>query len=128
MEHRWGERIAIDIPIRLTLTRSKVVGIGRLTNLSLSGGLISSAVELRVLSHIHIALRGPRLPKSEALNIAAFVSRRGEHEFGIEWLEFAPPAIAEIVRMTTLRSKARVPQAMPADFYSTIRQTLITGP
>jgi hypothetical protein len=88
----------------------------------------SGAAELRLLSRIHIALRGPRLAKSEALNIAAFVTRRGEHGFGIEWLEFAPPAIAEIVRMTTLRPKARVPQAMPAYFYSTIRQTLITGP
>jgi hypothetical protein len=116
MEHRWGERIAIDIPIRLTLTRSKLVGIGRLRNLSLSGGLISSAVELRIMCHIQIVLKSPRLPQSEAINVAAFVSRCGDRDFGIEWLEFAPPAIANIVRMMTLRPRDRLPLPIQAHF------------
>jgi hypothetical protein len=114
MEHRWGQRIATDITIRLTLARSALVSIGRVTNLSLSGGLITGAVELRVFSRIQVVFKYSQFPKHEAPIIAAYVTRQCEHGCGIEWLEFAPPAVAEIVRMTTLRPQARVPQLMRA--------------
>jgi hypothetical protein len=112
MEHRWGQRITIDIPIRLTLMRSALVSIGRLTNLSLSGGLITGAVELRIFSRIQIAFKLSQFPKHNVPVVAAYVTRRSEHGIGIEWLEFAPPSIAEIVRMATLRPHARLPQFM----------------
>jgi PilZ domain len=114
MEHRWGERIATDIPIRLTLARSTLIGLGRLINLSLSGALIDTSVELRVFSRIQVVLKPPQFSKTEPANIAAYVTRRHDGAFGVEWVEFAPPAVTEIVRMTTLRSAASVPQLMQA--------------
>jgi hypothetical protein len=114
MEHRWGSRIVTDIPIRLVREPSGVVSIGRLIDVSFSGGLIIGAVGFRVFSHIQIVLRPSQFSKSEAPVVFAYVTRQWEHELGIEWLEFAPAAIAKIVRMTTDQRHTSVPQLMRA--------------
>jgi hypothetical protein len=45
MEHRWGRRFPVNLPVRLTLS-SGVVGWGRVRNLSMTGAFLQSALPL----------------------------------------------------------------------------------
>ena len=92
MEHRWGSRIQIDRPL---LWASQVFGerIGRLSNLSLSGALVKVDFDLRPLTRVSVMLElgTPR--------IDAYVTRRTSDAVGIEWCEFAPRPVADLLRV-----------------------------
>ena len=95
MEHRLGARIAINIPIRWQTKNHSWMSIGRLTNVSLSGGFIAD-FDLRLLSRIQVTFQLPAQPV--ATTISAYVSRRCAEGSGIEWCEWAPSAIMRLVR------------------------------
>src|ERR1700728_1490372 len=88
MEHRWGTRIAVHIPVRVTAAYSSVVRIGRLTNLSLSGGFITG-FGFRPLSRIHVSMEYPWPLQRPVEKLAAIVARVCEEGAGIVWCEFA---------------------------------------
>jgi hypothetical protein len=100
MEHRWGTRIAVHIPVRVTAENSSVVRIGKITNLSLSGGFISG-FGFRPLSRIHVSLEYPLPLQRPVDRLAAFVARVCEGGAGIVWCDFAPRTVAEILRAKT---------------------------
>lgn len=97
MEHRWGERFAVDIVVRLG-SRPYTVRTGRLIDLSMSGGSITIGMDLRVLSRIQVALVLPaRLSRATPV-ISAYVARRHRDGVGVEWCDFAPQAVVELLR------------------------------
>lgn len=100
MEHRWGTRIAVHIPVRLTATRYSVARIGRLTNLSLSGGFIPG-VSLRPHAPIHVTFEYPLALLSSVEKLPALVARVCEEGAGVIWCDFAHPAIIQILRAIT---------------------------
>ena len=102
MEHRWGERVGVDLPVRIT-GHPFSVRTGRLHNLSVSGALVEMDFEPRVLSRIQVAIVLPLWPKHDAPVIEAYVARKYKHKFGIEWCEFAPAAIGELLRAVASR-------------------------
>jgi PilZ domain len=102
MEHRWGERVAVDFPIRVSALRFSVRE-GRLADLSVSGALVKAELEARVLSRIQIALILPLWLKHESPMVEAYVARKHGKEFGIEWCEFAPRAVSELLRAVATR-------------------------
>ncbi len=71
-----------------------LVSIGRLTNVSLSGGFIAD-FDLRVLLPIEVALEVPGQPTATA--IPAYVTRRSAAGSGIEWFEWAPLVIRDLL-------------------------------
>jgi hypothetical protein len=97
MEHRWGKRLAVDIPVRLSLPLLSAKR-GRLTNVSLSGGFITTLVDVRILCRMLVAFEGPWLAQHDAVTVAAYVARRDENGFGVEWCEFAPAVVVELVK------------------------------
>jgi hypothetical protein len=99
MENRLGERVAIQLAIRLTSTRPQLISIGRLKNVSRSGALIGGC-DLQLYSLIHVILQFPGPKKSDEA-IAAYVTRLGNDGVGVEWCEFAPPAVAELMQTPT---------------------------
>jgi PilZ domain len=102
MEHRWGERVGVDIPVRIT-GHPFTVRTGRLYNLSVSGAFIWADVDVRPLSRILVAIELPHRPKSDAPMIPAFVTRKLKDGIGIEWCEFKPPAISRLLQSSTAR-------------------------
>jgi hypothetical protein len=98
MEHRLGRRVAVDIPVRLNLSFFGAQH-GRLINLSLSGGFITTPLELRVLSRLQVFIEMPGLERDEQDSIAAYVARKADHGIGVEWCEFAPVSVAALLRM-----------------------------
>jgi hypothetical protein len=107
MEHRWGERVQVDFPVRVMAHRFSVRE-GRLADLSVSGGRVKADFEARVLSRIQIAIDLPLWPKHDSPLVEAYVTRRYKHEFGVEWCEFAPHAVCELLRAIVTRPHAHL--------------------
>jgi hypothetical protein len=112
MEHRWGERVGVDIPVRVT-GHPFTVRTGRLYNLSVSGAFIRADLDVRPLSRILVAIDLPHRPKSDAPMIPAFVTRKLKDGIGVEWCEFKPPAISRLLQSSTARH-FRLKRAGPA--------------
>jgi hypothetical protein len=100
-EHRWGERVRVDIPVR-------VLGIGRdaencrLKNLSLSGALVMSDQDLVLPLLIDVCIERP-FQMALACVVKARVSRKVTHGVGIEWCDFSPPIVRDLLRSPTMR-------------------------
>jgi len=107
MEHRWGERVQVDFPVRVIAHRFSVRD-GRLADLSVSGALVKAEFEARLLSRIQVAIDLPLWPKHESPIVEAYVARRYKHEFGIEWCEFAPRAVSDLLRAVVTRPHAHL--------------------
>ena len=101
MEHRWGERIRVDIPVKIS-GHPFNVRVGRLANLSVSGAFLEADFDLRMLSRIQVTIDLPRV-KHEAPFIPAYIARKYKGGIGIEWCEFAPQPISELLHMLSIR-------------------------
>ena len=92
----------VDFPVRVITHRFSVRG-GRLADLSVSGALVKADFEARMLCRIQVAIDLPLWPKHDSPIVEAYVARRHKHEFGIEWCEFAPRAVSELLRAVITR-------------------------
>jgi PilZ domain len=104
MEHRWGERVRVNIPVHMSARG--VAGIdGSIKNLSLSGALMKSDCELRLHSLIEVHIKLPA--SSQRVDIVkAQVSRKLEQYVGIEWCDFAPAIVKDLLRSSSVRFPA----------------------
>jgi hypothetical protein len=100
MDTRWGERVQVDFRVRMTAHRF-AVRKGRLTDLSVSGASIESSFEPRLQprlqSRIEIAVVSPLRPKYKA-----------PEGIGVEWCEFAPRAVSDLLRSIVKRPHVRI--------------------
>jgi hypothetical protein len=100
IDHRWGERFRVDIPVRVTIQALSGID-GRLKNLSLSGALLNACFDLRVHSLIEISIVTASLPRPSP--VKAYVTRKRHQDVGIEWCEFAHPAVKDLLRAPALQ-------------------------
>jgi hypothetical protein len=96
IEHRWGERFPVDLPVQVAVRTLSGID-GRLKNLSLSGALIEADFVLRLHSVIEIRMRLPTPSQRDAI-LKAHVIRKINAEVGVEWCDFAPSAVKELLR------------------------------
>jgi hypothetical protein len=108
MEHRWGERVQVDFPVRVTALRRFSVREGRLEDLSVSGAWVEADLDARLLSRIQVAIILPLWSKHESPLVEAYVTRKLKSGFGIEWCEFAPPAVSNLLRTIVARPHTRL--------------------
>lgn len=102
IEHRWGERVRVNIPVQVAALT--LVGIdGRLKNLSLSGALLKAELDLRLHSIIEVSLNLP-LPIVAGALIKAHVTRKLKEDVAVEWCEFAPSVVKELLRSPVVRA------------------------
>jgi hypothetical protein len=99
MDHRWGRRVQVEFPVRVAAHRFAVRD-GRLIDLSVSGAFIEADLDARVLSRVQVTLILPAYPRHEAPMIEAYVARKHRHGIGVEWCEFAPRAVRDLLRET----------------------------
>ena len=81
MEHRWGTRTSVDIPVRLRCRASNFMD-ARLVNISLSGALIRTEMVLAPFAPVDITLNECTVP--------SFVVRMGSAGIGVEWSDRLP--------------------------------------
>ena len=99
-ESRWGERVKVNIPVQVSAD-AFVGAEGRMKNLSLSGALMKANVDLGLHSLVEVSVKTP-LPPQRAETIAAYVSRRTKDGVGVEWCEFAPSVIKDLLRSPSI--------------------------
>jgi hypothetical protein len=101
LEHRWGERVRVNIPVRVEVAASSEAD-GCMKNLSLSGALMESDCDLSLYSLIEVTIALPP-PASRTAVVKALVSRKFKEGFGLEWHEFAPSIIKDLVRSALMQ-------------------------
>jgi hypothetical protein len=100
MEHRWGERVRVNLQVYVSA--GALAGFdGCMKNLSLSGALMKSDWDLRLHSLIEVHIKLPPSPHVDI--VKAQVSRKLEEGVGIEWCEFAPTIIKDLLRSQLVR-------------------------
>ena len=102
MEHRWGERILMNMPVQVSADQAAGIR-GRMRNLSLSGALLRVDAHLRLNALIEVSVELPQPSQLPAI-LLAHVSRKGEEDVGIEWCEFAPIVVKDLLRSFSIRS------------------------
>jgi hypothetical protein len=87
MEHRWGQRVPLDLPVRLELT-GELLAHGTLQDASISGGYIATDTKFPVLAAVEVVVRTP----AGRVALPACVVRRADGGLGVEWrdMECAP--------------------------------------
>jgi hypothetical protein len=86
----------VNIPVRVETT-GLPTGDGYMKNLSLSGAFVDTDCDLRIRTVIEVSIALPP-PSSCTTVIRAHVVRKIEEGVGIEWSEFAPSIIKDLVR------------------------------
>jgi hypothetical protein len=87
MEHRWGNRVPTDLPVRISCAH--LTGNGTLRNLSVSGAFIETSLPLASLAMVRVRIpRDPHDSTAPAI-VWGFVARRDSRGIGIEWCELA---------------------------------------
>lgn len=99
-EHRWGERIPVNIPVQVAVPASPAVE-GHLRDLSLSGALMTANREFRLHTVIKVSIKHP--PNESGAEIMAQVTRKLKDAVGLEWCEFAPRAVKDLLRSAPIR-------------------------
>jgi hypothetical protein len=113
MEHRWGERFAVDFAVRIA-ARPYTVRAGRLVDLSISGARIQTACELRNLVRVQIAIALPNQFEHPIPMVAAYVVRRHGDGVCVEWCDLAPKPVVELLkRVKAQHPRRRVPVLSP---------------
>ena len=99
-ESRWGDRVKVNIWVRLSM--GTMAGTeGCMSNLSLSGALVKANVDLGLHSLIEVSITMP--PPRRVEVIRAYVSRKLDEGIGVEWGDFAPAVIKDILRSLAMR-------------------------
>jgi hypothetical protein len=115
MEHRWGQRLAVDLAIRVA-ARPYKVRAARLVDLSVSGAYIEVCADLRLLSRVRIALALPDRLTHPTPMVPAYVARKGKDGVGLEWCESAPKAVLELLRYAAAHRHDRHGAAEPGRY------------
>jgi len=113
MDNRLGERVPTNLVIRLVSTRPRSIAVGLLKDLSRSGALIVNC-DLQLFSLIHVVLQ-PHQGSNDEEAIAAYVTRTCDGGIGVEWCEFAPPAVADLLRAAAASSGAFAERQMDSE-------------
>jgi hypothetical protein len=101
MEHRWGQRVTIEVPVRLEAS-GRMLGRGVLRNASISGALIETALELPVFSNLVVSI-------PSVGDLAASIVRCAHGRFAVEWRDMACPSIVALLeRVTGKRATALI--------------------
>lgn len=99
--HRWGQRVAVDIPVQVAACALPAIH-GRLKNLSLSGALMDTDRVLPLHAYVAISFKLPEL-RDSTTTVMARVTRQLKDAVGLEWCEFAPRTVKDLLRSPCAR-------------------------
>jgi hypothetical protein len=108
MEHRWGQRVTLEVPVTLEVA-GRTPGRGVLRNASISGAWIETALELPVFSNLVVSLPSHGESAPRPVDLPACVVRRAAAGFAVEWRDmFCPSIVALLERATGRRADALI--------------------
>jgi hypothetical protein len=101
LEHRWGERVRVNIPVHVSA--AALTGVdGCMKNLSLSGALMKSDCDFRLHSLVEVRIE-MSTPAPRIAVVKAHVSRKLQEGVAVEWCEFAPNVVKDLLRSPSVR-------------------------
>lgn len=95
MEHRWGQRSDVDLPVRLTCNPYAIRQRAYLLNVSVTGAFVATKLQLPLLANIQVDIELPDPPRDCPLQIGAYVVRRSAGGLGLEWHELMSRGFAD---------------------------------
>ena len=100
MEHRWGRRIALTIPVSLAMGGGKPL-LGEMLNVSISGAFVQTprAIPLGTQLEVEVIPRHDHVGRNLE-RVAAHVTRCGGDGVGIEWCDLAPRSVRVLLEAT----------------------------
>jgi hypothetical protein len=111
-DSRWGDRVRVNIPVQVS-TNALTGAVGCLKNLSLSGALVAADVELGLHALIQVNITLPP-PSQRAAAVVAYVSRKTAEGVGVEWCQFAPSVVKDLLRSPSIfEHTKRTPSRLP---------------
>ena len=114
MEHRWGERVAVQVTVELSCGASPPV-TGSLENVSSSGAFVRTEGRRPPRGPVEVVLGGRSSGRGHSVRLPAYVVRETATGVGIEWCEFAPRVVRELMtgakRAGGSRARARALRA-----------------
>jgi hypothetical protein len=97
---RWGDRVRVNIPVQVS-ANALTGADGCMKDLSLSGALVKADVDLGLHALIQVSIKMPS-PSQRAAPITAYVSRKAKEGVGVEWCEFAPSVVKDLLRSPSI--------------------------
>jgi hypothetical protein len=110
MEHRWGKRYKVDVEVYVHTCQGAVATTGRLTEVSVSGGFVSTDVPAHTIALVSLPARLTGLNRA-IHNIEGYVVRRTATGVAIEWLEFAPELVQFLTQHLPVAETLNVPSS-----------------
>ncbi|MDE2052073.1 MAG: PilZ domain-containing protein, partial [Gammaproteobacteria bacterium] len=96
MEHRWGERVPVRETVELACGSSQPVA-GLLENVSSSGAFVRTEGPRPARGPVEVILQDGLCGRRQSVRLPAYVVRETAIGVGIEWCEFAPRVIRELI-------------------------------
>jgi len=96
MEHRWGERVPVRETVELACGSSPPLA-GVLENVSSSGAFVRTEGPRPPRGPVEVILQDGRFGRRHSVRLPAYVVRESAIGVGIEWCEFAPRVIRELI-------------------------------
>jgi hypothetical protein len=127
MEHRWGERVAVRMTVELYSGSSPPVA-GCLENVSSSGAFVRTQGRGPPRGPVAVLLRQVGFSHGRSARVAAYVVREIEGGVGVEWCNFAPRAVRELMIHSPDpdRDRGRARSARPARYSSHETNTVMS--
>jgi PilZ domain-containing protein len=94
MDHRRAPRVPCDLRV-LVMVHPSIFGPGVLLNVSSSGALLQTPLDLNPASQIELEVEGPGVSRA---SILASITRRELNQYGVAFRGTNNPAIASILR------------------------------
>ena len=96
MEHRLGTRVPVSLPVSIIRKRA-AHAFGSMLNVSLSGAYVETRATLPPFARVDVVCWPTCSDRAHCPGVPAYVSRVGRNGVGIEWLEFAPAMIRQLL-------------------------------
>jgi PilZ domain-containing protein len=100
IEQRFGTRVPCDLRV-LVMVHPAIFGPGVLLNVSTSGALLQTPLDLSPRSQIELEVEGPGVTRA---SIMASITRRELNQYGVAFRGTNNTAVASILRMANLLS------------------------
>ena len=101
MEHRWGQRVSVDLPVHLDsagLDSAGLGGVGKLRDISISGGFIETALAMPAYTNLGVVFLVGSGAAQRAVDLPACVTRVARDGFAVEWRDMACPTLLALLR------------------------------
>jgi hypothetical protein len=95
MEHRWGERIDLALPV--DIVRDGTTTPGRLVSASVSGALLECEAKPPQFTSLRVILPATPDRERDPVDLAACVVRHTDRGLAVEWRDMASPHIVALL-------------------------------